>query len=123
MKEFIDTPAGRFRVDPVVGHFDVWTHGKLPFAQFTLKVVKAPDHFRASPNVFVKNSVTKCIEYICGMGNSVEEAVTDAVDMFFRVTNKQEENGATLRETDFVWLNWLPYNQDTLDDGSFRRKT
>lgn len=113
----INTTYGEFIVYPVVGFFDVATHSRLPFACFTLKVIDIGNgEFQSSPNVFVVNSVTKCIEYVCGIGSTVEDSLVSAVNMLMSEVEKQEANkpNQDLDESDFVWLNWQPYVQLTM---------
>lgn len=109
----LHTVHGKFFCDPIIGYFDVLTHGRLPFAQFTIKVVqKEAGRLQATPNVMVYNSSTKCIEHVCGFGLDVETAVVDCVNMLLSEAVKQEGNkNSDLDENDFVWLNWQPYVQ------------
>ena len=113
----LDTDFGKFTLFRVVGFFDVATHSRLPFGQFTLKVIDIGNgEFQASPNVFVFNSTTQCIEHVCGVGNSVEGALLSAINMLMSEVTKQEANkpDQDLDESDFVWLNWQPYVQLTM---------
>jgi hypothetical protein len=116
-RNYIHTKHGRFRVNPVIGFFDISTHEDLPFGTWTLKVVDMGDGvFHAFPNVYVFNSATKCIEHVCGIGKSVDEAILDAINMFMFEVEKQQSNkpNQDLDESDFVWLNWQPYVQLTM---------
>jgi hypothetical protein len=54
----IYTEHGVFICEPVVGYFDVLTHGKLPFAHFTIKVVqKKAGELLATPKELLKNKL------------------------------------------------------------------
>jgi hypothetical protein len=113
----VRTRYGTFRVFRVVGFFDVETHGRLPFGPFTLKIIDVDNgEFHAVPNVQVYNSATECIERVCGIGRSVEEAVISAIEMLMLEADKQQMNksGRDLDESDFVWLSWQPYVQLTM---------
>jgi hypothetical protein len=84
----------------------------LPFGRWTLKVVDTSGgEFQAFPNVQVFNPATKCIEHVCGIGKSVDEAILSAIEAFMSEVEKQQLNkpGRDLDESDFVWLNWQPY--------------
>lgn len=78
-----ETSRRPFKVERVAGWYDIWT-GDLPFSQFTLKVVECEDGgFRASPNVFFKSN--DGIEYCCGIGNSIDASVLNAIAAFYAV--------------------------------------
>jgi hypothetical protein len=92
------------RIDKVVGIYQVWTMGTMPFAQFKVAVILTPTGvYQASPNVVVRNSATKCLEYVCGIGGSVGEAVRDAVRMFYGEAKKQAAL-KELEDADFHWM-------------------
>ena len=111
---FLQTEQGRFWIYPVVGFYDVTTHELLPFSGFVLKVVDTNNgEFRATPNVQVYNTNTKCIEHVCGIGSDIHESIADAISMFMVEAQKQLQNksGQELDDADFIWLNWQPYVQ------------
>ncbi len=113
-REYRHPQFGRFRVDRVVGYYDVSTYEQLPFGCWTLKVLDmGGGEFQAVPNVHVFNSVTQCIEHSCGIGKSVDEAIRSAIDIFMSEVEKQKANKPLhdLNESDFVWLGWQPYVQ------------
>ncbi|MBA2227700.1 MAG: hypothetical protein WHU94_16705 [Thermogemmata sp.] len=104
---FYEIDGQRIKIDKVVGIYQVWTMGRLPFATYKIYVVQAPEgHYIASPNVVVRNSETQCNEYVCGIGGSIEEAVRDAIHMFLNEVEKQANNklNKELDEEDFVWM-------------------
>lgn len=108
-----ETKHGRFFVEPVIGFFDVSTFNDLPFGNWTVKIVlSSSGSYHARPNVVVVNSQTKCVEHICGIGDSVDEALMDSIDLFMSEVHKQRLNKADgeLEKSDFVWLNWQPYS-------------
>jgi hypothetical protein len=113
----LQTQYGAFRIEVIIGYYDVFTHGQLPFANFTIKVAeKQSGELQATPNVMIYNSSTKCIEHVCGFGRDPDAAIADAINMLLSEAAKQRVNKSDgeLDETDFVWLNWQPYVQLTM---------
>jgi hypothetical protein len=111
------TRDGSFRLYRVVEFYDVETNGRFPFASFTLRIIALHNgELQATPNVQVYNSATECIEHVCGLGATVEDAVISAIEMVMSEAEKQRMNksGRDLDESDFVWLNWQPYVQLTM---------
>lgn len=100
------TDTRSFKIESVVGWYDIWT-GDLPFSHFTAKVVqKVEDSFYASPNVFYKSK--EGIEHTCGMGKTVDDAVISLVNNFYREIRKHRPI-EEVEESDFVWLCWTPF--------------
>ncbi len=94
------------KIEKVVGWYDVWT-GDLPFSKFTLKVVACVDGgFMASPDVFVKSQAG--IEYTCGFGSTIQEAVVDGTNRFYDEIEKVSSVD-NVTEDSFVWLAWTPF--------------
>lgn len=72
----------------------------LPFASFTVKVLERRDgSFAAHLNVAVR-SPKGSAEAEAGLGQTVDEALEDALDSFWKAV---QEYGAT-RPEDFIWL-------------------
>lgn len=120
----ITNEYGTFDLERVIGWYDVWTVQYLPFAVFTIRVVASiSGGFQASPNVVVRNSESNCLEYTCGVGATVEIAVTNALSAFLGEVEAQRNNRVDreLLDEDFVWMNWTPFGETctiTLDDES-----
>jgi hypothetical protein len=94
----------RLHIIVVVGTYDIWAlELALPFPRFSVRVVHRdiPDYM-ASPNVHVRNATTGEVEYKCGLGATIDEAVEDAIRMFLREVAKQVQI-KNLSEEDFFW--------------------
>jgi len=103
---WLKTRRRQVKVEKVVGWYDAWT-GDLPFAKFTLRVVENDTGgFQAIPNVFVKSD--DGIEYTCGFGSTVSEAVVDAIDRFYDEIDKVASVDQ-ITEDRFAWLCWTPF--------------
>jgi|GEM_PF-2019214 hypothetical protein len=103
---WIKTRRRQVKIEKVVGWYDVWT-GDLPFAKFTLRVVENESGgFQATPNVFVKSG--DGIEYTCGIGSTVSEAVADGIDRFYDEIEKVTTIDQ-ITEDCFAWLCWTPF--------------
>lgn len=95
----------RFQIESVVASYDVSVLDEaLPFTRFNIRVVhRASSDFQASPNVHVRNVTSGDVEYTCGLGGSIGEAVEDAIKQFLVEVEKQSRT-RFLAETDFVWV-------------------
>ena len=100
------TIAGKLlRLDVVVATYDFWAlEEALPFPRFSVRVVHRPSaDYQAAPNVIVRNVTTGDVEYTCGIGGSINEAVEDALSGFLKEVEKQSQI-RELAEDDFVWV-------------------
>ena len=111
-----ETTSGRFKIDKVVGWYDVWTHGNLPFPKITFKVVETPKgSYIASSNVYVRNNGV--IEYNCGVGKDVQSAVLNGIESFYGEVEKLESStGVKSEVSDFVWMCWTPFGAEPFTD-------
>ena len=97
------TIAGIARIDRVVGVFEVWSDGTLPFAKFKVKVLeRAGGEFLGTPNVAVRNLTTGEPEYVSGLGRTSEDALTEAIKYFLEEA-RDHSPPTGLTETCFVW--------------------
>jgi hypothetical protein len=101
--DFLEVCGVRVRVDEVVGMYDVWPMNEfLPFPRFVIKVVRrVGGDFQAVPNVCVRNARTGECEYTCGLGNTADNALADAIQNLFREVQKQSRE-RPLDVKDFV---------------------
>jgi hypothetical protein len=58
--------------------------------------------FLAVPNLAVKNAANSTPEWIAGLGETVEEALDDALTRFFREI-ESHSRGRALTDDDFEW--------------------
>ncbi len=96
---------GVVRIDRVAEVFEIWPAEEFPLAKFKVKVLQREDgQFLGVPNVAIKNPVTGEPEWTSGLGDSIEEALQDALRYFFR---EVEDNRCDrpLAEEDFCWAN------------------
>jgi len=94
---------GIARIDRVAAMFDVWSDGLLPFAMFRIKVIeRGENNFLGVLNVSVQNPKTGDPEYTSGLGKTVDEALLDALESFWReVRQNLDENQLTA--ANFIW--------------------
>ena len=77
---------------------------RLPFAQFKVKVLERPDgSFFAIPNVAFRRAGEA--DWIGGFGNTIDEALKDALFAFFGTLDKRQE----FSDSDFCWSDPLDY--------------
>jgi hypothetical protein len=91
------------RIDRVVAEFDVWLGEMFPFAKMKVKVLdRKNEGLLAIPNLHVLNKLSREPEYMCGLGDTVEEAVEDALARFTGLARQHmPETGLTI--ADFSW--------------------
>lgn len=88
------------RIDRVADEFHVWAHVTLPFPKFKVKVLERRNgDFLGIPNVAVKNLEDGTPVWISGIGNTVEQALEDALRCFLATV----EGRVNLTEEDFEW--------------------
>jgi hypothetical protein len=87
-------------IDRVVAIFQIGPPlERLPFPSFKVKVIeRANGSFLAIMNVAARGS-DGCGVWEAGLGNTVEEALEDALRRFIRILDEQ----VPLAETDFIW--------------------
>ncbi|NQU26276.1 MAG: hypothetical protein HQ567_33740 [Candidatus Nealsonbacteria bacterium] len=94
---------GVARIERVAEVFEVWPREDLPFAKFKIKVLdRGSSQFLGIPNVAIKNPVTGNREGTSGLGESVEEALQDALRYFFKELQEHPYD-RPLTEDDFSW--------------------
>ncbi len=90
-------------IDRVAEVFQIYVGGALPFAWMKIKIVESADRrFMGVPNVAIRNPASGFPEWIGGSGDSVEDALRDALERFFREI-EQNTPGRSLVEADFEW--------------------
>jgi hypothetical protein len=101
---FFTIGGTRFLIESVVATYEISVlEEALPFARFTIRVVhRAVGDYQASPNAHVRNVKSGDVEYTCGLGVSIGEAVQDAIKQFLGEVEKQSQI-RVLGECDFVW--------------------
>lgn len=92
------------RIEKEVAVFRVWLdHTLFPFPFMKVKVLRGGrGEYQANPNVLRKNRATGVPEYICGLGDSVENAMSDLFKYYLDDIRENSENGP-LEEADFEW--------------------
>ena len=97
------TMVSHKRIDKVVANYEVWLDDDFPFAKMKVKVLqRADDDFLAVSNLNVRNSLTRDIEFIAGLGTTPDIALTDLLHRFCDLVREQLSHGP-LGEEDFVW--------------------
>ncbi len=102
---------GIIRIDRVVANFEVWPDGQFPFAKFKVKILSRleadsseslPGNFLAVPNVAIRSIIDNEADYTSGIGNTVQEALSDLLVRF--IEQAQENIPANgFKDSDFVW--------------------
>ncbi len=86
------------KIEVVVTTFEVlspqFSGGKVFFRVTALGTL-----YVATPNVAVKNPADQTPDWISGLGDSIEEALVDGIQVFFQAIEKHEAHG----EKDFEW--------------------
>jgi len=94
---------GIVRVDRVVAVFQVHPDERIPLYRFDVKILERSDgSFLGIPNVAIKNPVTRYPEGTSGLGDTIEEALRDAIRYFF-LEVEQNRYDRPLTEDDFEW--------------------
>ncbi|NLS91754.1 MAG: hypothetical protein GXX96_06185 [Planctomycetaceae bacterium] len=103
MTELSERMEDVIRIDRVVAIFEVWPRTDFPITKFKVKVLQRADaKFLGVPNAAIKNAVTGNPEWTSGMGDSIEEALKDAIRYFF-LEVRQNRSDDSLTENDFSW--------------------
>lgn len=90
---------GARTISKIVNVFEVEAKG-LPGERFKIKVIEQLDgKFVAMPNVCAKNS-SGVPEWICGLGETSEEALEDALKWFMRSLEKFQP----FKDADVEWM-------------------
>jgi hypothetical protein len=92
------------RIEKEVAVFRVWLdHTIFPFPFMRIKIYRIRrGEYQASPNVLRKDRETGEPNYICGIGNSVETAMSDFFKYYLDDIRQNSVNGQ-LSEDDFDW--------------------
>jgi len=91
------------RIDRVAEVFEIWPAGEFPLAKFKVKVLQREGaQFLGVPNIAIKSPVTGEPEWTSGLGDSIEEALDDALRYFFREVQDSCYD-RPLTEDDFCW--------------------
>jgi hypothetical protein len=99
----IDVDGQSFRLDKVVGVYQLWTMGLLPFPTVTIQVtLRGVQDYLAIPEVVIRNPDSGELEHTCGLGTTEEGALTDCIDSFFSEVKKYSAV-RELAEQDFAW--------------------
>jgi hypothetical protein len=94
---------GVTRIERVIAQFEAWMDDSFPFAKVKIKVLeREPRNLLAVPNVTVRHLKTKEPEYISGIGETVEEAVSDLLIRFV-ASAREHSPPSGLTESDFEW--------------------
>jgi hypothetical protein len=94
---------GVIRIDRVAAVFDVWVGANLPFPEFKVKIIERfGKGFLGLPNVAVRNPKTGNPECISGLGETIEDALSDTLASFFREIESNRPEHA-LTDDDFAW--------------------
>jgi hypothetical protein len=89
------------RIERIAEVFEVTSVGNIPFVKFKIKVLERPEKsnkYIAFPNVAIKD-VNGSPDWICGSGNTIEEALDDGINNFMALIPENQE----LSEEDFEW--------------------
>ena len=94
---------GIARIERVVANFQVWLDGTFPIAKMKVKVTQSGtgDHL-AFANVAVIGLESKQPEWIAGLGDTIDEAVTDLLARFVQLARENTPPGG-LQESDLHW--------------------
>ena len=94
---------GVIRIDRVAAMLEVWLDASFPFAKMKVKVLeRSQGDFLAVPNLLYRDPDSGEIEYTSGLGDTVEEAVSDLLTRFVPEIRSHTKSGG-LSEADFVW--------------------
>jgi hypothetical protein len=78
---------GVVKINKCVAKFKIWELYYSPYAQFKVKVFEdAEGHLTGVSNLQVKNQSGN-VEYVTGQGATIEEALTDTLQCFFRLVS------------------------------------
>ena len=84
-------------INRVVTVFEVWSYDKIPYGKFKIKILEnCRGGFIGIPNIAIKNLEDGTPEWISGLGSTVDEALSDAIENLMssiEVYNIRDENG------------------------------
>lgn len=90
------------QIERIVAEFEIWVDESFPFPKFKVKVVDREGDYKASPNVVVRNCSSGDPEFICGLGDSVDEALQDLLSRFIDDCRQQCPPDG-FAESNFFW--------------------
>ena len=91
------------RVERVVGYFDAWFDGSLPYAKMRVKVIdRGSNDFLAVANLSIRNCQSGDPEYISGIASQVEGAIQDLLSRF-SILVRENAPSTGLDESNFEW--------------------
>lgn len=68
-------------INRIVTIFEVWSYEKIPYGKFKIKILEScRGGFIGIPNIAIKNLEDGTPEWISGLGNTVDEALRDAIE-------------------------------------------
>ena len=92
-----------FRIDQVVGVYEVWLDDLFPFAKMKIKVLQRSDNdFLAVPNLAVRNRANRQPEFTSGLGTDPNSALEDALRSFMKEVH-ENRTAEAFAEDDFEW--------------------
>lgn len=92
------------RIDREVAVFHVWLDPSLfPVPKMKVRVVERDcGDYKASPNLHVKDRAKGTAEYVCGLGDSIDNAMSDFFKYYLEAIREYSKDGPLLEE-DFEW--------------------
>ncbi len=96
---------GISKIERVAAEFEVWAVGKIPGAKFRVKIVEdSKGNYVGFPNIRILDHIGQTVDGIAGLGDTIDEALDDALKRFFDLLAQYENRyGRDLEEDDFVW--------------------
>lgn len=88
-------------IEKVCAVFEVWCKEKVPYGgKFKIKILEnILGDYTGIPNVAFKDKEDGSVDWICGYGNDVSEALEDTIKCFLETIQGKEN----LSEDEFEW--------------------